>query len=113
MILTLLALLAAPQPDRWLHLGGSAAVHEDYLDKDSIAKKGQKVTLWTRRDLVREKATLWHEIELDCVGRTQTIVAWIRDDAGTVSHNVDRPHRAASPIAPGSVEEKLFDLTCR
>lgn len=113
MILTVLALLAAAQPDRWVHLGGSAGVHEDYLDKDSIAKKGGKVALWTRRDLVRDEATLWYEIQLDCVGRTQTIVAWIRDDRGTVSHSVDRPHRAAAPIKAGSLEEKVFSLACR
>jgi hypothetical protein len=71
------------------------------------------VALWTRRDLVRERATLWHEIELDCAARTQTIMAWVRDDQGTVSHNDVRPHREASPISPNSVEEKIFDIACR
>jgi hypothetical protein len=113
MILTLMALSAALQPERWVHVDGSRGLHEDYVDRDSIARTGDKVSLWTRRDLVREKATLWHEIELDCTAGTETILAWVRDESGTVSHSVERPFRAASPIRPDSVQRKVADLACR
>ena len=113
MFLIAMALLAAAPPDRWVHLGGSAGRYEEYLDKESVKRSGNKVTLWTRRDFVRGRTTAWNELEFDCSRRTETIVAWIRDDDGTVSHNVERPHRGAAPIPGGSVAERLFEMTCR
>ncbi len=113
MFLIALALSAMLQPDRWVHVGGSANVYEEYLDKESLRRSGDRVTVWTRRDFVRDGGTAWHEIEYDCAARTETILAYIRDDRGTVSHNVARPHREASPIPPGSVEERIFNLACR
>jgi hypothetical protein len=105
-------ILSTIQPDRWIPLGGSTD-QKEYLDKESVKRSGDKVTLFTRRDIPAEKAMLWKEIEFDCSAKTDTIIAWIRDDAGTVSHNTTRPHRAAAPIAPGSTEERLFTLACR
>ena len=70
------------------------------------------MTLWTRRDFAGGGATVWHEIELDCAARTETIVAFIRDDGGIISHNDARPYRAASPIRPGSAEERIFAIGC-
>ena len=113
MFLTALLLSATVQPDRWVHVGGSSGLYEEYLDRESVSRSGDKVTLWTRRDFAGDRATLWHEIELDCPARTETILAYIRDERGTVSHNVARPHREAAPIPPGTVEEKIFDLACR
>lgn len=113
MFLTALALLAAIQADRWIPVGGSPGRYEDYLDKESVRRSGDKVTLWTRRNLARGEGTAWNEIELDCAARTDTILAWVRDDRGTVSHNVDRPHRGPVPIPPGSVEERIFEIACR
>jgi hypothetical protein len=110
MFLMALALSAAAAPERWVPVAGGEA---EYLDTESLKRAGGKVTLWTRRDLPAEKATLWKEIEFDCAARTHTFVAWIRDDAGTISHNVVRPHRAAAPIARKSVEESLFQTACR
>ena len=94
-------------------MGGSQNVYEEYVDRESIVRRGDKATVWTRRDLVLEQATVWHEIELDCAGETETILAYIRDDRGTVSHNVARPHRDASLIPRGSTSEKIFNLACR
>jgi hypothetical protein len=113
MFFTALALFAAVQADRWVLVGGSTNVHEEYLDTESVKRSGDKVTLWTRRDFVQNKATAWKEIEFDCSARTETILAYIRDDRGIISHNVVRPHRAASPIPPASVEEKIFNIACR
>jgi hypothetical protein len=112
MFLTLLVSSAMAQPDRWVHVG-SARDHKEYLDRESVKRSGDKVSLWTRRDFERDRATLWHEIEFDCSKRTETIIAYIRDEGGTVSHNDVRPHRAASPIPPGSVAEKIFTIACR
>lgn len=112
LLLAGLALSAATPPERWLHVGGSAAF-EEYLDSESVQRNGDKVTLWTRRDYASGQATAWHEIEFDCSARTETILAWVRDDGGTVSHNVVRPHRASSPIPPGSIEERTFNIACR
>lgn len=113
MFLTALLLSAAFQPDRWLHVGRSPGVYDEYFDKQSVTRSGDKVTLWTRRDSARGKVTLWHEIELNCSTRTETILAYIRDDGGKVSHNSVRPHRKASPIRPKSVGERLLKLACR
>lgn len=113
ILLAALALSAANEPDRWVHVGGSDSSYEEYLDRDSVNRSGDKVTLWTRRDFARGQGTAWHEIEFDCSARTETILAFVRDDRGTVSHNVVRPHRGPSPIAAGSVEERIFNIACR
>ena len=113
MFLTLLFLSAVVQPDRWIHVGGSPGEHEEYLDKKSVERSGDKVTLWTRRDLARDQGTAWNEIELDCSKRTDTILAWVRDDRGAVSHNIVRPHRGPAPIRPKSVAERIFNIACR
>lgn len=113
MFLTALALSAAIQPDRWVHVGGSTNLYEEYLDMESVKRSGDKVTLWTRRDLARDQGTAWNEIEFDCSARTETILAYIRDDRGSISHNVARPHREAAPIPPGSVKERIFNMACR
>ncbi len=101
------------EADRWVPVAGSPEHHQEYLDKESIKPSGHKVALWTRSEHPRERVTVWREIEFDCSARTETLLAWIRDDGGTVSHNVDRPHRAAAPIKPASVEEKIFRIVCR
>jgi hypothetical protein len=113
MFLTALALSAMTQPDRWVHVGGSADLYEEYLDKESLRRSGDKVAVWTRRDFVRDGGTVWHELEYDCAARTETILAYIRDEGGAVSHNIVRPHREASPIPPDPVAEKVFKMVCR
>ena len=113
MLLAALALATVIPPDRWVHVGGSTDLYEEYLDTESVRRSGDKVTLWTRRDFVRDQGTAWNEIEFDCSARTETILAWVRDDNGTVSHNVVRPHREAAPIPRGSVEERIFNIACR
>ena len=112
MFLAGLALSALGKPDRWVPVAGTADTFVEYLDTDSVKRSGDKVAVWTRRDFVSGQSTLWHEIEFDCPARTETIVAYVRDDGGTVSHNVVRPHRAASAIVPGSVEERIFRIAC-
>lgn len=113
MLLIALALSAASPPDRWVHLGGSTGLYEEYLDKESVRRIGDKVTLWTRRVLADDRGTAWNELELDCSRRTETILAYVRDDAGTISHNDVRPHRKAAPIPANSPEERIFDIACR
>ena len=113
MLLIALTLSAADAPERWVPLGGSAAGHEEFLDTESVRRSGATATAWTRRDDAQGQATLWHEHEFDCTARTQSLLAYIRDERGTVSHNVARPHRAAAPIRPGSAEERIFEIVCR
>ena len=113
MVLAGLALTAAIQPDRWVAVGDSAGSHAEYLDMESLERSGVKVSLWTRRDYAGGQGSAWHEIELDCAARTETILAYVRDDGRSVSHNVVRPHRDAVPIAPGSVAERVFAIACR
>jgi hypothetical protein len=112
MFLIALALSAMSDAERWLPLGGSAD-RQEYLDRESVKRSGNKVTLFTRREIPAEKATYWEEIEFDCAARTDTIVAWIRADERGVDHNVVRPHRAAAPIAPNSPRQRAFDIACR
>jgi hypothetical protein len=112
MFLIALTLSLVMQPDRWIPVGGGTD-QKEYLDRESVKRSGAKVTLFTRREIPAEKAIVWQEMEFDCARRTETLIAWIRDDDGTVSHNTTRPHRAAAPIAPGSTEERLFTLACR
>lgn len=113
MFLIAVALLAASPPDRWIHMGGSTNLYEEYLDKESVRRTGDKVTLWTRREFALDQGTAWNEREVDCSMRTETILAYIRDNNGTISHNIVRPHREASPISANSVEEKIFNIACR
>jgi hypothetical protein len=107
------ALSMVMQSDRWLPVGGSNNGYQDYLDRDSIKRSGNTVTLWTRRDFVSQQRTAWNEIEVDCSSKRDTILAYVQDDAGTISHNVVRPHRGWSAIQPNSVEERIFDFVCR
>jgi hypothetical protein len=113
MFLIALALWTTTPPDRWVHVGGETNVYEEYLDKESISRSGEKVTAWTRRDFLRDGGFEWNELEFDCSKRTGTVVAYIRDDGRTVTHNDVRPHREASPVARNSVEETIFDIACR
>ncbi len=113
MFLIAVALSMATPPDRWVRVGGSTNLYEEYLDKGSVRRSGDKVILWTRRDLVLDQGTSWNELEFDCSKRTETILAYIRDDGETISHNVVRPHRKASPIPPRSVKERIFNIACR
>jgi hypothetical protein len=113
MFLIIVALSAAAPADRWVHVGGSSSLYEEYLDTESVRRAGDKVTLWTRREFVRERGTAWNELEFDCSARTETVLAYIRDDGETISHNVVRPHRAAARLRPDSVEERIFNITCR
>ena len=112
-VLAGLVLPTATQPDRWVHVGGSASSHDEYVDTHSLRRVGDTATLWTRRDFVQGRGTAWHELQFDCSARTETILSYIRDDGTSVTHNVARPHRAPAPIAAGSVEEKVFALACR
>jgi hypothetical protein len=113
MFLIAVALATVSSPDRWVHVGSSANLYEEYLDKESVRRIGDKVTLWTRRDFVRDQGTAWNELEFDCSKRTETVLAYIRDEGGTISHNVVRPHREASPIPAKSVGERMFNIACR
>lgn len=117
MLLITLALFLASfmtsSPQRWVHIGGKPNLYEEYLDKESVWRSGAKVTLWTRRDSMTGREIVWNEFELDCSARTAAILAYVRDDGGTVSHNAVRPHREASPIHPQSIEERIFAIACR
>lgn len=113
MFLIAVAVFSVSPADRWVHVGGSASLYEEYLDKESVKRIGDKVMLWTRREYASNRGTAWNELELDCSKRTETVLAFIRDDAGTISHNVVRPHREASPIPANSVQEKIFNIACR
>ena len=113
MILITLALAAVTPADRWIHVGGSTNHYEEYVDGESIKRSGNKVALWTRRNFVDGQGTSWNELEFDCRMRTETILAYIRDDGRSVSHNVVRPHREASLFLANSVEEKIFNIACR
>ena len=113
MLLIAVTLSAATLADRWVRVGGSTSLYEEYVDQESVRRSGDKVSLWTRRDYVGGSRTSWNELEFDCRMRTGAVLAFIEDDGGSVSHNVDRPHRAAAPVAPNSVEERLFNIACR
>ena len=107
------ALSMTMQSDRWISIGSSNNASQDYLDQESIKRSGNKVTLWTRRDFITQQRTAWNEIEVDCSSKRDTILAHVQDDAGTISHNVVRPHRGSTAIPPNSIEERIFHLVCR
>ncbi len=112
MILTLLVLSATLEPERWVRVGGSPDRFDEFVDKQSITRRGDKAVVWTRRDFAQGRGTAWNEIEFDCPGRKETILAWVRDDGKSVSHNVDRPHRGPAAVEPGSLQERIFKLAC-
>ena len=107
------ALSLAVQSGRWVTLGGGGNEYQDYLDQESVERSGNKVTLWTRRDFSSQQRILWHELEVDCSSKRSTVLAYVQDDAGIVSHNTIRPHREPTAIPPYSVEHRIFDLVCR
>ncbi|CAA9508600.1 MAG: hypothetical protein AVDCRST_MAG31-822 [uncultured Sphingomonas sp.] len=107
------ALSVVTQSDRWVPVGGSHNEYQDHLDQESLKRSGNKVTLWTRRDFVTQQRTAWNEIEVDCARKWDTILAYVQDDAGVISHNVVRPHRGSTAIPPNSVGERIYDLVCR
>jgi hypothetical protein len=113
MFLIAVAIAMVPPPERWVRIGGSANLYEESVDNESVRRTGDKVTLWTRRTSTLGDVTVWQEIEISCSMKNAAILAYIRDDSGAISHNDVRPHRAASPISPNSVEEKLFNIACR
>jgi hypothetical protein len=107
------ALALVTQAERWVPVGGTSDAYQDYLDMESIKRHRTTVTLWTRRDFTSKNRTAWNEVEVDCLAKRNTILAYVQDDAGTVSHNMVRPHRESAPIAPNSVEEAIFQIACR
>lgn len=113
MILIALTLAAAAPQERWLHVGGIPNRYEEYVDTQSVERSGDRVTLWTRRDVSDDAGTVWNELELDCRKRTETILAFVKIDGSSVSHNQVRPHRPASPIPPDSLSRKILDIACR
>jgi hypothetical protein len=112
MFLIAIALAAAMPPERWVEVGRTGADRE-YIDRESVSRSGTKARLWTQRKFARKRGLAWNELELDCLSRTVTILGWVRDEGGTISHNVTRPHRAASPITPATTEEAIFKMVCR
>lgn len=102
-----------PMADRWVHVGHGTDRTEEYVDRESIERNGDKVTLWTRSESRPERSIVWKEWEFDCAKKLQSVLAYISDDQGTISHNVARPHREASPILQGSVEEMIYAKVCR
>jgi hypothetical protein len=112
-ILAVMMMSVAVPTDRWIPVSGSEGPHRDYLDRHSIQRNGHKVTLWTRRDFAGQQRILWHEIEIDCAAKMDTIIAWVEDNAGAVTHNVHSPHRPSATIPPGSLGQTIFDLVCR
>jgi len=99
--------------DRWVPVSGSNGTYRDYLDRESLQRHGNKVTVWTKRDFAGQQRTLWHEIEVDCAAKSDTIIAWVEDNAGAVTHNLVRPHRPSATIPPNSLGQSIFDLVCR
>jgi hypothetical protein len=113
MLLIAVILLAAAPADRWVHVGRSANLYEEYVDVESVTRSGDRVTLWTRRDLIADRGTAWTELEFDCSRRTETILAYVEEVGGSISHNAVRPHRGAAPISAGSLQETIFKIACR
>lgn len=113
MFLIAVALFMEDPPERWVHVGGGTRLSEEYLDKASIRRSGDKVTLWTRRDYKDDQGTSWSELEIDCSTRTEAVLAFVRDNGGNISHNSLRPHRAATPIVRNSVEDTIANIVCR
>ena len=107
------ALSMVTPAERWVLVGGIANAHQDYLDRESIKRSGNTVTVWTRRDFVSQQRTAWNEIEVDCATRRDIILSYIEDNAGSISHNISRPHRGSTAIPPNSVGAEIFDLVCR
>jgi hypothetical protein len=112
MFLIAIALATSTSPERWVEVGMTDGSRE-YLDRASVTRNGTKVTLWKQRQLPSNSGFVWTELELDCSRRTDTLLAWVRDEDGAVTHNAVRPHREAAPIVAGTAEETIFNLVCR
>lgn len=111
-LMALMMSVAVPT-ERWVPVSGGDGTHRDHLDRQSLQRNGDKVTLWTRRDFAGQQRTLWYEIEVNCAAKSDIILAWVEDNAGAVTHNVVRPHRPSATIPPNSLGQSIFDLVCR
>ena len=119
MILSMLALLAAQAPDRWVRTGQGDGF-TDYVDVDSISTEGNRRTVWQRRvmDAPDENgvASVLARLRYDCNARTFSMLSLSeRRCDGSVIQTIEATPAEQSPndVPPNSVGEAAMNLACR
>ena len=124
LLITLLVLSSGPAYAEWVRVGGDdEAEVTTYVDPDTIRRKGNLVKVWdlfdfkTRQTIGSISFSSSKELaEYDCAEervRQLTVTYFLRNmGAGKVVH-ADREERKWSPIEPGSVGERLWEVVCR
>ena len=114
MLLTALALLAAMQDARWADVG-SDPLSVTAVDRQSIRRSDDLVTIWTRDTFHVSQGSMLRELEMDCRRRTVAVaVVVMRESTGAITRRTvfrafERTHE---PIDPESAEERVFVAVC-
>lgn len=114
MLLTALALMAASQDDRWAFLGSDTLFSAVEVDRQSIRRSGDKITIWVRQTFGVSQNSMLREVEMDCGRRTMTVSVIIWREANGASRRTDFEafQRTADSIDPESAEERVFVAVC-
>ena len=110
----------------WVNVGGKIerglTVYSAYLDTDSIHRKGNVVTLWALFDYMRIQSIVggpWLSSktrrQYDCVEEKVQLLGYMTFTGNMGSGEAVYSNAEQSrwePIAPGSIDQKLWDLVC-
>lgn len=113
MLLTYLLLLAAAQESRWVSLGPDTTFAAVDIDRRSIRRSGERVTMWERRTFI-SRASMLREVEVDCGRRTLTVLAitWIEANGANRRTQIPAFERTPDSIDPESTDERVFAAVC-
>ncbi len=108
----------AQAPDRWIPIG-TTDTGTFSVDRETIRRDGDRVTVWERRiraqptaNGTRENRTQW---EYDCAAMTQSLLAGVSlDERGNeiAQYSVSPARQTRIPIDPESMAERVARTVC-
>ncbi len=114
----ILAATAPAQSANWVHVFTDRDGSIWYYDSLSVRRSGDKVTIFERADHSRDRRTKYRETKArtryDCVGRTQTILSFIRylPNGEFVSWDVPSNEQTEDTIFPETTSGALLEAVC-
>src|SRR5262249_24140448 len=125
-LITIVPLWVGPLHAEWLDVGGKVekglTVYTVYVDTDSIRRKGDLVTLWSLFDYMSIQSIVggpWLSSktrrEYDCARERVRLLGYMTftgnmGNGEAVYSNSDQS--AWEPLAPESIDRKLWDIAC-
>lgn len=116
------ALLMATTPAHsatWVHVYTDRDGSAWYYDSKSVLRSGDRVTIWEKSDHSRDRRTKYRETKArtryDCVGRTQTILSFIRylPNGESVSWALPSYEQTETAIFPETTADTILGVVCR